>query len=82
MKTLEVVLSGFFDTIGLYTNSNDYQKRHALEWLKIFQLQQFKNTAFDDLSFGIQRLIFDNTCNGKVTSYSSFRRTHSRYGFI
>ena len=57
MKTLEVVLSGFFDTIGLYTNSNDYQKRHALEWLKIFQLQQFKNTAFDDLSFGIQRLI-------------------------
>ena len=57
MKTLEVVVSGFFDTIGLYTNHNDYQKRHALEWLKIFQIQQFKNTAFDDLSFGIQRMI-------------------------
>ena len=57
MKTLEVVVSGFFDTIGLYKNHNDYQKRHALEWLKIFQIQQFKNTAFDDLSFGIQRMI-------------------------
>ena len=60
MKTLEVVLSGFFDTIGLYTDHNEYQKRDALEWLKVFQIQQIKSTAFDDLSFSIQRMILIN----------------------
>ncbi len=57
MTNLEVILSGFFDTIGLYTAHDDYQKRHSLKWLEVFQLEDLAKKQFDELSFGTQRVI-------------------------
>ncbi|HBF38083.1 MAG TPA: hypothetical protein DDW50_12255 [Firmicutes bacterium] len=54
---LEVVCSGFFDTIGLYRNCSEEQQMIANEWLRLFQLKQVADHPFDSLSLGEQRLI-------------------------
>jgi len=57
MSNLDVVLSGFFDSVGLYKMHRDSQARHAIKWLKVFRLEQFSSRGFDELSFGFQRLV-------------------------
>lgn len=56
-QTLEhLILSGYFDSIGLYTKP---QKKHFFaveQWLKIIHLAAYKNTPFLKLSLGQQRL--------------------------
>ncbi len=57
MSNLDVVLSGFFDSVGLYKVHQESQARQAMEWLKIFRLERFSSRGFDELSFGFQRLV-------------------------
>ncbi len=57
MKALEVVISGFFDSIGLYDDWGERQRALAQHWLRALGLQAFERQAFDDLSFGIQRMV-------------------------
>jgi molybdate transport system ATP-binding protein len=56
-SALEIVASGFFDSIGLYTNPNEEQIRHARRWLELVGLTENSSTAFKLLSYGEQRLV-------------------------
>ncbi|MEP5566269.1 MAG: ATP-binding cassette domain-containing protein [Halioglobus sp.] len=57
MKVLEVVLSGFFDSIGLYDDWGDEQKTLSRQWLASLGLREIERESFDALSFGQQRMV-------------------------
>ena len=56
-SALDIVSSGFFDTIGLYDDVQAWQTEHALQWLQMVGLQHRNKTAFKQLSYGEQRLV-------------------------
>lgn len=53
----QMVISGFFDSVGLYTKPSGRQLKIAGEWLLLIGIGQLKHTAFYKLSLGQQRLI-------------------------
>ncbi len=57
MRVVEVVVSGFFDTIGLYDDWGDVQRDSALQWLAALGLSAYSREGFDALSFGLQRMV-------------------------
>jgi molybdate transport system ATP-binding protein len=57
MRVVEVVVSGFFDTIGLYDDWGDVQRDSALQWLDALGLSAYGREGFDALSFGLQRMV-------------------------
>ncbi len=57
MRVIEVVVSGFFDTVGLYDDWGDAQRAIAEQWLAALGLAQYTADSFDTLSFGIQRMV-------------------------
>jgi molybdate transport system ATP-binding protein len=57
MRVVEVVVSGFFDTIGLYDDWGDQQRDIADQWLAALGLAAFSRESFDALSFGLQRMV-------------------------
>jgi len=55
--TLEqMIISGFFDSIGLYVQPSEIQIRLANQWLQLINMQQFKHIPFCKLSLGQQRM--------------------------
>ncbi|MEO1857368.1 MAG: molybdate ABC transporter ATP-binding protein ModF [Rubritalea sp.] len=52
-----VILSGFFDTIGVYRPVTAMHKQIANEWLVFLGLDKYKDTHFQQLSFGQQRML-------------------------
>lgn len=75
---LHVILSGFYDSIGLYQQPTKQQSTLARQWLALIDLAEHERTPFQQLSFGDQRLaliiramvkhpallILDEPCNG------------------
>ena len=57
MRVVEVVVSGFFDTIGLYDEWGDAQRTSAESWLRALGLADHYDDNFDALSFGLQRMV-------------------------
>ncbi len=57
MAVLEVVVSGFFDSLGLYDDWGDKQLEVARSWLAALGLETLARAPFDTLSFGIQRMV-------------------------
>jgi molybdate transport system ATP-binding protein len=57
MRVVEVVVSGFFDTIGLYDAWGDAQRDTAMQWLAALGLSDCAGDGFDGLSFGLQRMV-------------------------
>ncbi|MGJ8691455.1 MAG: ATP-binding cassette domain-containing protein [Thalassotalea sp.] len=53
---LTVVLSGFYDTIGLYRQPEKHHIELARQWLQQVGLLDYQNTPFQQLSYGEQRL--------------------------
>ncbi|MCL2260716.1 MAG: ATP-binding cassette domain-containing protein [Fibromonadales bacterium] len=54
---LEVVISGFHDTIGVYRTPTRLEKETALLWLKLAGIKGHANEPFQKLPYGEQRLI-------------------------
>ncbi|WP_019026044.1 ATP-binding cassette domain-containing protein [Colwellia piezophila] len=53
---LTVVVSGFYDSIGLYQQPEQHKTELARQWLKKVGLLQYQHTSFQSLSYGEQRL--------------------------
>lgn len=52
-----VIISGFYDSIGLYTKSTDTEKAIADQWLELLGMADRANEPFNGLSYGEQRLL-------------------------
>jgi molybdate transport system ATP-binding protein len=55
-RVLDVVVSGFFDTVGLYDDCGASEIDTALAWLQVMGLQELSSGFYHELSFGQQRL--------------------------
>jgi molybdate transport system ATP-binding protein len=78
LSCLDTVLSGFFDTPGLYSKASTEQVETVNQWLNALNLTEYANTKFGQVSHGIQRMllllralvknpplfIFDEPCQG------------------
>ena len=74
----EVVVTGIYDTLGLYKKPQPAEQNLALEYLSLLGISSVKDSSFLELSLGIQRmvllaramvknpplLIFDEPCQG------------------
>ena len=54
---LHMLISGIQDSIGLYKKPSEVEIDKALEWLELLKLEHLKNTYFNNLNKGHQRLI-------------------------
>lgn len=52
-----VLLSGYYDSIGIYCTTSDKQHKLADEWLLLLNLASQANQPFQSLSWGQQRLV-------------------------
>ena len=52
----EMILSGFFDSIGLYTEPTTLQRRIVAQWLEVIEMSHLRNKIFNRLSVGQQRV--------------------------
>ncbi|MFT7686652.1 MAG: molybdate transport system ATP-binding protein [Candidatus Azotimanducaceae bacterium] len=52
-----VLLSGFFDSIGLYSSATQEQINIAKQWLELLDMSHRWDQAFSQLSYGEQRLL-------------------------
>lgn len=52
----EMILSGFFDSIGLYTETTTLQKQTVAQWLEVIEMVDLRKKRFIDLSIGQQRV--------------------------
>ena len=57
IKAFEVVISGIFDSIGLFDPYNIDQKMAAEAWMDFLQIEGLHDKYFHELSFGEQRLL-------------------------
>jgi len=56
-RVLEVVVSGFFNSVGLYDNSGSAETTKSRQWLAAFGIEQLARSYYHELSFGQQRLV-------------------------
>lgn len=54
---LMVIVSGFLDSIGVYRRPSKAQIERAHQWFSLLRLGKPPSTAFQELSFGEQRLV-------------------------
>ena len=80
---LNVIISGFKDSIGLYEKASDFEIATAKAWLKLADFEGRENENFSSLSYGEQRaililraavknpriLILDEPCHGLDENY-------------
>ena len=56
-KVLDVVVSGYFDSVGLYDDSGSTQWSGARNWLTTLGIRELEGHYYHELSFGQQRLV-------------------------
>lgn len=56
-NVLDVVVSGFFDSVGLYDDAGASEIAAAREWLSATGLRGVDQVSYHELSFGQQRLV-------------------------
>ncbi len=52
-----MIISGLFDSIGLYLKPTEAQTRLAKEWLQLIAMWDLKDSLFSELTLGQQRLV-------------------------
>lgn len=57
VPALQVVGSGFFDSVGLFRKCTDEQSVVAAQWMEVFGISHLKERLFLSLSSGEQRLV-------------------------
>jgi molybdate transport system ATP-binding protein len=57
LTACEVVLSGFFDSVGLYRHFSSEQKEIAEHWLEVLGVFDKAERIFNQLSYGEQRMM-------------------------
>jgi molybdate transport system ATP-binding protein len=57
LACVDVVLSGFFDHVGLHHRCTPQQRRWAVQWLKTLGVEQLAGRPFARISFGEQRMV-------------------------
>ncbi|OBW95787.1 molybdate ABC transporter ATP-binding protein ModF [Gallibacterium salpingitidis] len=56
-SALMIIISGYFDSIGVYQHIDENTRLNALQWLKRIDMEKFANAPFRSLSWGQQRLL-------------------------
>ena len=56
-NSLHIVVSGFFDSIGLYRRPSDQQWELARSWLRVLGMRTLEKMPFRNLGYGEQRLL-------------------------
>ncbi|ORT51087.1 ABC transporter [Vibrio sp. qd031] len=56
-SALEVILSGFYDSIGLYQQPSKKEQLVAREWLQMLHMDGLANSSFKQLDYSQQRLL-------------------------
>lgn len=56
-SALDVILSGFYDSIGLYQQATPKEVTIAHEWLTMLHMSQYAQAPFKQLEYGQQRLL-------------------------
>ena len=57
IPALDIVASGFFDTVGLYVRPSQRHREQCEAWLELFGLAHLRDKSFVRLSFGQQRML-------------------------
>ena len=57
IPALQVVASGFKDTIGLYMRPNAIEREQSLWWMRLFGIEELASRSFLNISSGEQRLV-------------------------
>jgi len=57
ISCLNVIISGFYDSIGLYSKATDLQQETARQWLQLLGLQDSAGRPFNQCSYGDQRML-------------------------
>ncbi|MCM8531028.1 MAG: ATP-binding cassette domain-containing protein [Lentisphaeraceae bacterium] len=57
LKAVEVVLSGFYDSIGLYQNVDQSMVDLANQWLDLLEIENVRKLYFSEMSYGQQRMV-------------------------
>jgi len=57
INCLNVIISGFYDSIGLYAKATDLQLGVAMQWLQVLGLEGEARRPFNQCSYGDQRLL-------------------------
>ncbi|MCL1066184.1 ATP-binding cassette domain-containing protein [Shewanella olleyana] len=56
-SAIDVILSGFYDSIGLYLQASVKQQQIAQDWLTILHMEALANTPIKQLDYSQQRLL-------------------------
>lgn len=57
VPAVQIVRSGFFDSVGLYRKCSSEQERIAMNWMEVFGILHLHERSFLSLSSGEQRLV-------------------------
>ena len=57
VSAIRVIISGFYDSIGLYQRATERETEIANAWLELLGMRGKANTSFSSLSFGEQRVL-------------------------
>ena len=57
MRVLDVVVSGFYDSVGLYRQADPEKMKIAKQWIKLFEIGNLSAENFERLSYGEQRMV-------------------------
>ena len=57
VSVIDMVISGFYDSIGIYSNYLQEEYNEAYKWLEIVGMQHIKDESIKTLSYGEQRLL-------------------------